>query len=180
MSDSARRPAPPWGETIGFVDEPRGEGVRGPTFRVSGWALSVHRIRAIELRGAGATLVARYGLPREDVAYARPGYPDLPACGFSLDVDASALCPPEDVARCPLAVVAIAGDGRETLLGRRSLVAPAARARWSFVAATDSQTPFYLVPATSGVAAGGAEGLADWYFAYLSPTTAIGMRVPIL
>ncbi len=37
-----------------------------------------------------------------------------------------------------------------------------------------------MIPALSGVAAGGAYGLDTWYSAYLSPTTRVGMRVPIL
>jgi len=173
-------PTPPWGSTIGWVDEPRSEGiVAGAAMRVAGWALSIHGIRRVEIRFPDRTFVARYGARRPDVAAVRPGYAAGASCGFELTVDADDCVAPVGVQRSTLRVVAITGDGLETVLGERSLIDAAAHARWSFLAPRGS-APFFLLPATSGVATGGAAGLAHWYAAYLSPTTRIGMRVPIL
>ncbi|HEV2686139.1 MAG TPA: hypothetical protein VGW79_05835, partial [Actinomycetota bacterium] len=44
----------------------------------------------------------------------------------------------------------------------------------------DRIPPFYLIPALSGIALGGAAGLEDTYAGHLSPTLSLGMRVPIL
>jgi hypothetical protein len=83
------------------------------------------------------------------------------------------------VLRRAFTVVAIDGDGRETELGRRFVVEASAHERWAFVAAR-GVTLFRLVPALSGIAIGSAEGLSRRYEAYLSQTTGIAMRVPIL
>jgi len=179
-SGPPRTPTPEWGSTIGWIDAPRSEGVvTGTQVRIAGWALSIHGIRAVEIRLPDRTLVARYGTQRRDVAAVRPGYPAGARCGFELIVDAGTFLAPPSAQRSTLRVVAIAGDGSQTSLGERSLVDAAAHARWSFLA-TGTATPFFLVPGTSGVADGGAAGLEHWYAAYASPTTKIGMRVPIL
>ena len=170
---------PEWGETIGWVDEPREEGIAGPLVSVAGWALSTRRIRAVELRVDGHVLRARYGLPRHDVAAVRPGYPDNPDSGFEFVGDLAQLPARPGVDRRTLTIVAIAGDGSERLLGRRSLVEAAPHLRWGFLSGRPAQ-PFFLIPALSGVAAGSAFGLATWYSAYVSVTTRIAMRVPIL
>jgi hypothetical protein len=83
------------------------------------------------------------------------------------------------VERRTLTVVAIACDGSEMVLGRRSLIEASAHARWRFIGER-STPPFFVIPALSGVAAGGAFGLDTWYSAYVSRTTRIGMRVPVL
>ena len=173
-STATKRPA-----TLGWVDEPRAEGVPGPTVRIEGWALSDAGIRAVEARLGEHRYRARYGLPRHDVAQVYPEPPDNPNSGFVLDCDFSAHPAPYGVLRRMIHIVAIANDGSETLLGRRSLVEPEARGRWQFVAARNAR-PFYVIPALSGIAAGGAYGLQERYAAYESPTTRIGMRVPIL
>src|SRR6185437_746673 len=59
---------------IGWVDEPAGASV-GPRVRVAGWALAAARIREVQARFLDTAVRARYGLPREDVAAVRPGYP---------------------------------------------------------------------------------------------------------
>ena len=125
---------PRFGSTIGWVDEPRSEGiVADAPIRIAGWALSIHAIRAVEVRFPGGTFVARYGAPRPDVAAVRPGYPAAAHCGFELRIEAGAVVAPANVLRSRLRVVVITGDGRETVIGERSLVDPAAHARWSFV-----------------------------------------------
>ncbi|MGE5168831.1 MAG: hypothetical protein ACM3JC_00525 [Rudaea sp.] len=176
---ATNRTVPEWGKTIGWVDEPRSEGILSGALHVAGWALSTAGIRAVEVRIGARVLRARYGLPRHDVAAVRAGYPDNPRSGFALSEDLSGDPAPPGIDRRTLEVVAIAGDGTEVLLGRRSLVEAAVHARWSFVERGPS-APFYLVPATSGVSAGGATGLEAWYAAHVSSTAQIGMRVPIL
>jgi hypothetical protein len=171
--------APAYGATIGWVDLPDSEGIVGPCVRLTGWALSVHGVRAVEMRFEDHVFRAHYGLPRGDVAAVRPGYPDNPHSGFELAEDLSRYPAAAGVERRTLAVVAIAGDGSETLLGRRSIIESSAHARWHFLRHR-STTPFYVIPALSGVAAGGATGLESWYSAYVSSSTRIGMRVPIL
>jgi hypothetical protein len=163
---------------IGWVDEPAGAAV-GPRVRVAGWALAGARIRAVEVRFDGHAQRARYGLPREDVAEVRPGYPDNPFSGFEATLDVSQWPASPGVLRRAFSVVAVDFDDRETEIGRRFVVEASAHARWAFVGASGG-TPFRLIPALSGVAIGSADGLSRRYEAYLSATTGIGMRVPIL
>ena len=164
---------------IGWIDEPRDEGIVGPRVRIAGWALAAQGIARVEARMDGYAVRARYGLPRHDVAAVRPGYPDNPHGGFEIVADFSSHAAAARIVRRTLSIVVIATDGRETELGRRTLVEPSVHARWSFLGSRASE-PFFLVPALSGVAAGGAYGLDTWYSAYTSTTTRIGMRVPIL
>jgi len=163
---------------IGWVDEPAGASV-GPRVRVAGWALAAARIREVQARFLDTAVRARYGLPREDVAAVRPGYPDNPYSGFEATLDLSRWPAPRGVLRRAFTVVAIDANGRETELGRRFVVEASAHARWAFDGARGG-APFRLIPALSGVAIGSAEGLARRYEAYTSATTGVGMRVPIL
>ena len=165
--------------TIGWVDEPEDEGIVGPHVRIAGWALAPSRIRAVELRLDGHAFAARIGLPRPDVAAVRPGYPDNPLGGFEIVADTGGCAAPPGVVRRRLDIVVIAGDGSELTLATRTLVEPRVHSMWSFAARPDSH-PFFLVPALSGIAQGGAQNLDTRYSAYASPTTRIGMRVPIL
>jgi hypothetical protein len=163
---------------IGWVDVPPYD-VVGPRVHVSGWALGASRISSVEVRVRARRYPARYGLPRDDVAAVHPGYPDNPNSGFECMFDVSDCPATPGVLRRALTIVAITADGRETEIGRRSLIEPAARVRWRFVGDRGAQ-PFYLIPALSGVATGSAEGLERRYEAYTSATARIGMRVPIL
>ncbi|HEX6794035.1 MAG TPA: hypothetical protein VF304_09305 [Casimicrobiaceae bacterium] len=163
---------------IGWVDEPRGD-VVGSRIHVAGWALAASWIRAVEVRLFGKAHGTCYGLPREDVAAVRPGYPDNPYSGFAATLDLSQDFAPPGALRRTLSVVAISGDGLETEIGRRSLIEPSVHERWRFVQ-HDGSAPFHLIPALSGIAIGSTNGLEKRYAAYTSSTTRIGMRVPIL
>lgn len=164
---------------IGWIDEPASEAIVGPDVRVTGWALAASRIRAVELRMDGLVQTASFGTPRHDVADVRPGYPDNPNSGFVLDLRLDAHPAPPGVDRRRMTIVAVAHDGGELLLGERTLVEARAHTRWRFAARDDAE-PFYLLPAVSGVAAGGPYAMNTRYAAYVSSTLRVGMRVPIL
>jgi hypothetical protein len=164
--------------TIGYIDVPDAE-IVGPLATISGWALDPAGIRAVEVRLDGRRFAARRGIARLDVARAKPGYPDGENGGFEFVGDFASHPAPPGIDRRKLEVVAIAADGRETTLGRRSLIEPAALSRWQFATGAHGSL-FYILPALSGAFAPGIFGLDKWYEPYLSPTTRIGMRVPIL
>jgi len=170
--------SPPAG-TIGHIDVPDAEAIIGPHTTISGWALDPAGIRAVEVRLDGRRFPARTKVVRRDAAALRPGYPDGEHGGFELVCDFTAYPAPPGVDRRTLEVVAIAHDGRETKLGKRSLIEPAVFVRWKS-AAPDGGSAFYILPALSGAFMPGVFGLEKRYAPYLSPTTRIGMRVPIL
>jgi hypothetical protein len=165
--------------TIGYIDVPNAEAIVGPRATMSGWALDPAGIRAVEVRLDGRSFAARTRVRRADVAQAKPGYPDGEHGGFEFSGDFTSCPPPSGIDRRKLEVVAIATDGRETIIGRRSLIEPAALSRWRHVA-NASGAAFYILPALSGAFRPGVFGLDEWYAPYLSRTTRIGMRVPIL
>jgi len=164
---------------IGSVDSPQDEAVAGPRVTVSGWALDPAGIRAVEIRVDGKVFAARTGIPRPDVAKLKSDIPDNAKGGYEFVGDFSQYRLPAGVDRRVLSVVAVAKDGRETVLGTRSLIEPEAMTRWAGVTQRDT-TPFYLLPALSGVDLGGAAELDTLYAPYLSPTVRVGFRVPIL
>ncbi len=174
--------------TIGWVDAPEAEGIVGTRARITGWALDPVGIAAIELRHGGLRQLAAFGLARHDVAAVHPGYPDGGFCGFAFEGSLVRDDSPASPARSRLEVVAIAADGRETLLGTRSVIAPEALVIWRDFDAGAARDPgeacgagtFFVLPALSGVPARSGEGLETRYAPYLSPSTGIGMRVPIL
>ena len=166
-------------EPIGFIDAPASESIRGPAVVVSGWALAASGIRAVEGRIDGRVFAATLGLPRPDVAALHAGMPGSASAGFRLELDLAAAPAQAGVDRRRLALVAIAHDGSETPLGTRSVIEPAAFERWRAFAAADA-TPFHLLPALSGLALGAAAGLDTHYADYVSPTTRVGTRIPVL
>jgi hypothetical protein len=172
---AAVAPAP---EAIqGSVDRPLEEAVVGPRFVVSGWALAKNGLRGVEIRIDDQRFSAATGIARPDVAAAKPGFADAARSGFEFTGDLSSYPPRAGVDRRTLSVVAIATDGRELVIARRSIVEPAALSRWSFVR---DGPAFHLLPALSGIGLGGANELDHAYDAYASRTMAVGMRVPIL
>ncbi len=163
---------------VGWIDAPTGETIVGTEVHITGWALDRSGIDRVEVRIGGKAQRARYGIPRPDVAQARPGYPDSSAAGFEFaePLDTSVL------QRQPVEVVAINRAGVATTLGMRSAIAPEALSLWR------AQTPsrasnddsFAFLMMTSGVAAGGAAETDTEYRAYVSGTQRVGISVPIL
>lgn len=179
-ASSAPAPTRVAAEPLGAVDAPTTEAVIGPNFVVSGWALDPAGIRAVEIRIDGKAYPARLGIPRPDVARIKTEIPDNANGGYELTGDFSHLfanfAAPD---RYDVAIVAIAKDGRERVLGTRSLIDPRALARWAAFTPRVSE-PFHLLPALSGLDLGGAAELDTVYAPYLSSTVRVGFRVPIL
>ncbi len=172
-------PAPSAGPR-GAIDAPTAEAIVGPRFVTSGWALDAAGMRSVEIRVDGKRFAAKYGLARPDVAVAAPGFPDAGTAGFEFEGDFSSYPAPPGVDRRQLSIVAIAKDGRESVLGTRNLIEPTALRRWRELDSDSRTPPFYLLPATSGIHPGAAFELATLYAPYLSTTTRSGVRVPIL
>jgi len=162
----------------GSLDNPGAEAVVGPRITLSGWALARPSLRAVEIRIDGRTFAAATGIARPDVAAVKREFADADRAGFEFTGDLSQYPVATGVDRREVTVIAIAGDGRERELARRSVIEPAALTRWSFVKA--SAPRFYLLPALSGIGLGGATELDDAYRPYVSRTLGTGMRVPIL
>ncbi len=144
-----------------------------------GWALDRAGIRSVEVRIDGEPHAARYGLARPDVAALKPGYPAAANGGFAFDHDFAGVA----AIRHEIAIVAVANDGRESQLGRRSLVPQAAMHRSSDLLdarPTRAKWPFTFLMMTSAAARGGAAEIDTQYRGYLSRTQRIGVSVPIL
>jgi hypothetical protein len=175
---TAGAPAPARSVIEGALDQPAADSVIGPKVALSGWAIGRPGLRAVEARMGELRVPARLGIARSDVAAAKPRYPEAARAGFEIEVDLTPYPAPDGMDRRELAVVAIGSDGHEQVLGRRSVIEPAARTRWAFLHARGPV--FHLMPALSGIGLGGAAELDHAYDPYLSATTAHGMRVPIL
>jgi len=180
-ADAAKSTAPAVATAVapqGGIDMPDSEAVIGPKVTLSGWAHSPAGIRAVLVRTEGLALKAAVGVARPDVARAKPELKDAAATGWEFTGDFTAHPAPPGTDRRVFDVIAIGNDGGETVLGTRSVLEPAALARWRDLGLPPAQ--FHLLPALSGVKLGGAHGLATEYTPYLSSTMRTGMRVPIL
>jgi hypothetical protein len=163
----------------GAIDAPAAEAIVGPRVVVSGWALDAAGIRAVEIRVDGKAFPARIGIERLDVGRLKARMADSAHGGFEWSGDLSTLPAAPGTDRRTIAIVVVAKDGRETVLGTRSVIDAAALARWTGLAGK-STAPFYLLPALSGLDLGGAAELDKIYAPYLSPTLRAGFRVPVL
>jgi hypothetical protein len=164
---------------IGAVDTPVDEAVIGPHVHVSGWALDPAGITRVEIRLDALRFNANVGLARPDVAEVKAAFPQSAHSGFDFVGNFTPYPAAPGVDRRILSVVAVAQDGRESVLARKSVIEPAALARWRDVP-QGAAPPFYFLPALSGIKLGGARELDTQYAHYLSRTTRVGMRVPIL
>jgi hypothetical protein len=164
---------------IGSIDQPIAEILDQTRFVVSGWALDRDGIRKVEAVLDGAVVTAlRFGLPRQDVQQVHPGYPDSATAGFEGHLDLTGRVSGHHF----LEVVATDGSGRRTVLARKHVIGSADMRRWlPFLrhAPTPDQV-FHVLFATSGVAHGGANEIAELYAPYNSRTIRAGLRVPIL
>ena len=167
----APQPAP-----SGWIDHPATEAIFSDTLFVDGWAIAPAGMRAVEVRMGTSAMIARYGLPRPDVGAAKPSAAGSANSGFTYSNTFADL----QLLRHPFSVVAVDNQGKETTLGRRSLVPTGAMAMWSAVAPATSANPFYFLMATSGVAQGGAAEVPLAYVGYGSSTQQVGVAVPIL
>ena len=111
---------------VGDIDAPAGEAIVGPRVTISGWALDPAGVRSVEIRLDGRAFAAKIGIARPDVAKVKPEITGNANGGFEFTGDFSAHPPPPGVDRRTLSIVAIAKDGREAVIGRRSLIDPAA------------------------------------------------------
>jgi hypothetical protein len=170
---------PPLGAPIGSLDAPTSEAIVGPRLRLAGWALETSGVAAVEVRVDDLRFRAKSGVARPDVARAKPDHPGSANAGFEFDRDLSAFPMRPGADRRIVTVVAVGKEGTETVLGRRSLIDPAALSRWVGLTPAGVE-PFHLLPALSGIRFGGAAGLDTHYAAYQSATVRVGMRVPIL
>jgi len=175
--------APAAAPAIGWLDRPSAPTVVGPRLDVSGWALDRSGVAAVEVRIGSRRYAAAIGIARPDVAAAHPGYPDSAHAGFEFQGDFSAELAADRAGWQPLEIVAVARDGRETVLARKRLVLPAAMGEWRALLDANPRLAarrLRVLMMSSGIAAGGADGIADVYGPFLSRTTAIGVSVPIL
>ncbi len=163
----------------GALDTPVADNVVSDTLSVTGWALDPLGIKAVEVRVDGVAYPAKYGLPRADVAAAKPGTSGAGDSGFAFEQDFSGL----PLQRHEVVVVAINTAGGATTLARRSLVPPAALAMWSPQLAAHPQLAadqFYFLMATSAASLGGAIGVETQYKGLETATQRVGLSVPIL
>lgn len=165
-------------QALGAVDTPATESIVGTRIAISGWSLHPAGIASVEARVGDRRHAARTGLPRPDVAQALPGHPGNDHAGFMVEVEVGEGAMPTGVDRLPIRIVAIDRHGGETVLGARSLIAAGATTRWKPYASAGPA--FHLLPALSGIGLGHAQGLDTFYANYVSPTTRVGTRVPIL
>ncbi|HET9337624.1 MAG TPA: hypothetical protein VFQ55_01370 [Casimicrobiaceae bacterium] len=163
----------------GWLDAPASESIVGTKLAMNGWALAQGGIARVEVRVDDRIYQARYGTAREDVAKVKPGFPDNPNGGFTFEGDFGDLSP----MRHDVVVVAIAKNGREAVLARRSLIPPAAMTQWKALLDERpalARQPFSFLMMTSGVGLGGAHEVDSQYVDYRSRTQKVGMSVPIL
>ncbi|MEO7760841.1 MAG: hypothetical protein ABIS68_02895 [Casimicrobiaceae bacterium] len=168
-------------ESIGFLDQPSALLVNASEAVFSGWALSSDGIAAVDIVVDGVTKTsAKTGIIREDVRIARPGFPDSAAAGFDARVRLGNLDPDR---KHEIEVVVTGKSGASTVLGHRTFVPAAFKARWADLLDERGRRPhdvFSFVFATSSLTKGGGLEVDTDYLPYVSRTVRIGIRVPIL
>jgi len=173
------QPLPALPAPEGAIDTPTADAVVGPRLTITGWALDRAGIKAVEVRLGAERFAARLGIARADVAQAKSDFPDNTHAGFEFVGDLSSHPAPPGVDQRMATVVAIATDGREAILGQRRVIVASALERWGDLRQPKT-SPFYLLPALSGIPLGGARELDQTYTPYESSTLRVGMRVPLL
>ena len=169
--DAARAAPSVAAEPQGVVQQPGGESIKARV-TVAGWASAPGGVARVELRLDGTVVTAQL---RDDAqATASTG-----RVFFTATFDPREHPAPPGIDRRELSVVVVGRNGRERLIGTKSVLTPAAFVRWRGYGKPDP-APFYLLPAVSGLELGAAAGLDTYYADYLSPTMRVGTRVPIL
>ena len=164
---------------FGFIDAPASPALTGPKVSLSGWVLAVAGISRVEVHVDDQRYIARHGLPRPDIGQVYASLPEAGHAGFQIDADLTGRL----VGRHKLSVIAIDRNGRSHDIGSRTVLAPERLSRWKPLLDARPRlagTPFYLLPATSGVNVHGADEIRDVYAPYESSTVRSGVRVPIL
>lgn len=165
--------------TIGHVDQPVEDTLKGAEFGFSGWALDREGISRVDIVLDGGTrFPVRFGVERPDVRQQYPDYPDSHAAGFETVIDLS----PWLIGQHRLEVTATNRQRRKTVLAEKTLIAPKAGQRWQPLLANKPGPleTFYILFSTSGVKLGGANEIAESYALYNSATIKAGFRVPVL
>lgn len=170
-------PATAAASVMGFIDRLEDN---GQSIGIAGWAVSHDGVRDATLILNGQIRIAlRTGIGRADVAAAHGQYPNAAQSGF--EGTATLESRPAGVIRAEVEVTD--GKGRKAILATRSLAPADFRETWAAMAA---QRPlvrddiFYFLMATSNVAGGDANGIAETFRPYESDTVKVGMRVQIL
>ena len=166
-------------QVMGVLETPGEEATIATSAVIGGWVLDPSGVDRVEVRMDGANHAARYGIARRDIARTHPDYPDSARAGFEFKADIDAL----SSGRHAVSVVAVGRDGHETMLGRRSLIAPSAMRLWAdrlAAAPGFADRRFFFLMATSAIPQGGAKDAEKQYGAYYSATMRTGITVPIL
>ncbi|MEE9412767.1 MAG: hypothetical protein V3V22_06905, partial [Methylococcales bacterium] len=166
--------------SIGNIDTPTSVTIDDPKSPIQGWALDMDGVAKVKLRIDGKHEIdINHGLTRNDVAQAHPGYPKANNAGFAWQKDLTKHLG----AHSQIDIVVVDNNDVETVIGSRFIVISNKMNQWQSLYDRNPQwldDPFYFLHATSAVSNGGANGLAETYEPYISPTIRIGMRVPIL
>ena len=157
------------------------EGVVGPHVHVSGWALAATR----HSRGRSAPRRPRVSCAIRPAARRRRGgasraIPTIRTAVSSSPATFAPIRPRRGSTGARFASSPSRATAAKRCSGADRSIEASAHARWRFSRRRGVDSPSIVLPALSGVAAGGAFALDHWYTAYVSATTRIGMRVPIL
>lgn len=153
----------------------------GQSLRVTGWAIDGEGVERVELKVSGKlTASLSYGISRLDVRGVFPNVTNSEHSGFSGDIELD-----KEIARqflkISLDVINKKGKRHKTT---PNLLPGNDVDRHTMLSLLPKHLThkhrFYVIPATSGILQGGADGVLEAYGAYESETIRIGIRVPIL
>lgn len=164
---------------VGWIDSPALDTIVGDVVSTEGWALASKGVRGVDIVIDGRVHAADYGLPRPDVAIARPGYPDAGVSGFRLQKQLS----PSSVGRHVIEYVVTDRTGTNATFGRRVLISGSVPKVWGLQLDARpglESAKFYFLMMVSGVASGAATEVVGQYKDYVSRTQKVGIAVPIL
>ena len=170
----------PTGAPVGDVERPPTEAVIGPHIVLTGWATSPAGIKAVELRMEGRVFPARLGVTRLDVVRIRPELGTKTDTGWEFVGDFTGDVPPPGVNRRIFTIVAVGNDGKETILGRKSMVEPSALARWAAFTPQGRDAVLRAAGAVGHRSRRRVRARLGSTRRICSPTVRAGFRVPVL